>query len=63
MTIIFEGSLTLILVEIKPEQLGVKLKFAIKGFGFLSAKIVIVFTFLRFVLTLTGTTAPFSISS
>ena len=51
MTIIFEGSLTLILVEIKPEQLGVKLKFAIKGFGFLSAKIVIVFTFLRFVLT------------
>ena len=62
-TIIFEGSLTLILVETKPIQFGDKSKLAIRGFGFLSANIVIAFTFCKLVSTLIGTTAPFSTSS
>ena len=62
-TTIFEGSLIFILVETKGTQFCNKLKLAINGFGFLSAKIVIVFTFFKLVSTLIGTTAPFSTSS
>ena len=62
-TTIFEGSLIFILVETKGIQFCNKLKLAIKGFGFLSAKIVMAFTFFKLVSTFIGTTAPFSTSS
>ena len=63
MMIIFEGSLTFILVETKLSVVSPRLKLAIYGLGFLSAKMVIVLTFSKSVLIFTGTTAPFSTSS